>query len=319
MKLKVICLLIIFIFSLTGCLKKEIKEIKPDLIFGERGKKEGQFLNIDGIAVDSKENIYVTDIKKIQVFDKDGNFLYSIGEKYIKNEATGVGIDKKDRVIITDEDNYMCRIFTSEGELIKSFGKRGMEDGSFLEPQGICIDDEDRIYVSDNEGDSVQVFSPEGEFLLKFGKTGKGKGEFDEPESLALYNNKIYVADEVNGRIEYFDLQGKYLGEIGRKTASIPVFLPDDEKGSSPEYSSYFTRDVEGIVFDNEGHLYTANEDEGVIDIFNEKGDFLGEFTSAEKGGLKKIQGLAVNKDKTKLYVCDQGNSRIQVFDMTMK
>jgi len=33
---------------------------------------------------------------------------------------------------------------------------------------------------------------------------------------------------------------------------------------------------------------------------------------------LKKIQGLSTNQEKTNLYVCDQGNMRIQVFDLSI-
>ncbi|MEQ8186762.1 MAG: NHL repeat-containing protein [Candidatus Eremiobacterota bacterium] len=313
-----ISLLLILICLLSGCTVEKIKEVKPLLVFGERGKKDGQFMNFDGIAVDSKGNIYVADIKKVQVFDEKGKFIRSIGlkEGYFKNEVVGVAINSKDFLICADQNNYRYNIFDSQGQFISSFGSRGTEEGKFLKPQGVCVDDKDNIYTADNEADRVQVFSPEGKFLFKFGKTGSGKGEFDEPESITIYKNRIYVADEGNGRIEYFDMTGTYLGETGR-TSVKAISLPDGYgKEYEKDYKSYFARDVEGIVFDKEGFLYGANEDEGVIDLFTEKGDLAGIFTSNEQGGLKKIQGLAVNKEGTKLYVCDLGNVRIQIFDI---
>lgn len=319
--MRIISLLLILFYLLSGCAVEKIKGVKPLLIFGERGKKDGQFMNFDGIAVDSKGNIYVADIKRVQVFDENGKFIRSTGkggskEGEFKNEVVGVAINSKDFLICADQDNYRYNIFDSVGQFVSSFGSRGTEDGKFLKPQGVCVDDKDNIYTVDNEADMVQVFSPEGKFLFKFGHTGNGKGEFDEPESIAIYNNKIYVADEMNGRIEYFDMTGKYLGEIGR-TSVKAISLPDGyKKEYETDYKSYFARDVEGIVFDKEGFLYAANEDEGVIDLFTEKGDLAGIFTSNEQGGLKKIQGLAVNKEGTKLYVCDLGNVRIQIFDI---
>ena len=316
--MKRIGLLLILMCLLSGCGAEKIKEIKPLTVFGERGKKDGQFMNFDGIAVDSKGNIYVADIKKVQVFDENGKFIYSVGlkEGCFKNEVVGLAINSKDFLICADQNNYRYSIFDAGGQFISSFGSRGTGDGEFLKPQGVCVDEKDNIYTVDNEADTVQVFSPEGKFLFKFGKTGSGKGDFDEPESITIYNNKIYVADEGNGRIEYFDMTGKYLGEIGR-TSGNPISLPDGyRKEYNKNYKNYFARDVEGIVFDKEGYLYGANEDEGVIDLFTEKGDLAGIFTSTEQGGLKKIQGLAVNKEGTKLYVCDLGNARIQIFDI---
>lgn len=317
--MRTISLLIILIYLLSGCGVEKVKGIKPLLTFGERGKKDGQFMNFDGIAIDSKGNIYVADIKRVQVFDENGKFIRSIaGSKEVrfKNEVVGVAINSKDFLICADQDNYRFQIFNSDGLFVSSFGSRGTEDGKFLKPQGVCVDDKDNIYAVDNEADRVQVFSSEGKFLFKFGRTGSGKGDYDEPESIAIYNNKIYVADEGNGRIEYFDMTGKYLGEIGR-TSVKGISLPDGyRKEYEKDYKSYFARDVEGIVFDKEGFLYGANEDEGVIDLFTEKGDLAGIFTSNEQGGLKKIQGLAVNKEGTKLYIGDLGNGRIQIVDI---
>ncbi len=316
--MRTIGVLLILMYLLSGCGSEKIKEIKPLAVFGERGTKEGQFINFDGIAVGSKGNIYVSDIRKVQVFDEHGKFIHSIGlmEGCFKNEVVGLAINSKDFLICADQDNYRYNIFNSDGQLKSSFGFRGTGDGEFLKPQGVCVDDKDNIYTVDNEADRVQVFSRDGKFLFKFGKTGSGKGDFDEPESITIYNNKIYVADEGNGRIEYFDMTGIYVGEIGRTSAS-PISLPDGyRKEYDKNYKSYFARDVEGIVFDKEGFLYGANEDEGVIDLFTEKGDLAGIFTSSEQGGLKKIQGLAVNKEGTKLYVCDLGNGRIQIFDI---
>jgi DNA-binding beta-propeller fold protein YncE len=105
---------------------------------------------------------------------------------------------------------------------------------------------------------------------------------------------------------------------LGRKVGQPPTSSRPDEHADDfgGYYASYFNKDVEGTVFDNDGILYAGNEDEGTVVLFAEKGERLGAFTSEEKGGLKKIQGLAVNREKTRLYVCDEGNMRVQVFEV---
>ncbi len=53
-----------------------------------------------------------------------------------------------------------------------------------------------------------------------------GPGQFNLPHGIAIdENGVVYVADRENGRIERFDLQGKYLGEwpnLG-KTFSLTI------------------------------------------------------------------------------------------------
>jgi DNA-binding beta-propeller fold protein YncE len=259
----------------------------------------------------------------VQAFDPRGKPLRSIGrpgsaDGEIKNEVAGIAINSLGQIILADPGGYRLQIFTLQGKFVRAFGARGTENGRFIRPQGVCVDGENRIYTVDNGADNVQVFSPDGAFLFRFGKTGNGKGEFNEPECIAVHKDRIYVADEGNGRIQYFDLKGNYQGELGRKVIPFPSGArPDGYQEAPKDYlSSYFRGDVEGIAFDNEGTLYASDEDEGTVELLAESGTRLGSFTSSEKGGMKKVQGLAMNSQRTKLYVCDEGNMRIQVFDI---
>jgi DNA-binding beta-propeller fold protein YncE len=315
-------LLALLLTFLSGCDRRAVQVVNPELVFGERGHKPGQLLNIDGIAVyDGK--IYVADVHRVQVYDEKGKYLRAIGRPgtgpgEIMEDVPGIAIDAQQRLILAGPGNYRVQVLSLNGDFIASFGGRGTDEGRFLRPQGVAVDGSGRIYVTDNGADRVQVFSPDGRFLFGFGKTGGGRGELREPDAITIHKDKVYVADEGNGRIQFFDLQGHPLGEIGRISGELaPQVLQDDDFAPSKrELRSYFRSDVEGIVFDHEGILYAANEDDGTIERFRETGERLGSFTSAAKGGLKKIQGIAVNPQGTKLYVCDQGNMRIQVFDL---
>lgn len=74
---------------------------------GEEGSEHGQFVSPFGIAIDSKNNIYISDSgpignwtnNRIQVFDYNGNFLYQYGTK-----GTGPGqFDVTGSLVITQE------------------------------------------------------------------------------------------------------------------------------------------------------------------------------------------------------------------------
>jgi len=323
---RILVIAIVFVLVLiSGCDRgKAPFTVNPEIVFGERGHKADQLLNIDGIAVHGGK-IYVGDVHRIQVYDDKGKYVRFLGRPgsrpgEIMEDVPGLVIDDRKRLIAVDPGNYRVQIMSLNGDFLTALGRRGTDAGSFLRPQGVAVDRDGRIYVTDNGANRVQVFSPEGAYLFAFGKTGGGRGELREPDAITIHHDKVYVADEGNGRIQVFDLQGHPLGEIGRITGSLaPQVLQDDDYTASQRelMQSYFRADVEGLAFDRDNILYAANEDEGTIELFRETGERLGAFTSAAKGGMKKIQGLAVNSQGTKLYVCDQGNMRIQVFDLT--
>jgi len=321
----IILALVLVLSFLTGCDRgKAPFTVNPEIVFGERGRKADQLLNIDGIAVHGGR-IYVGDVHRIQVYDDKGKHIRSLGRPgsrpgEIMEDVPGLAIDSRQRLIVVDPGNYRVQVLSLNGDFLMAWGGRGTDAGRFLRPQGVAVDGSGRIYVTDNSVNHIQVFSREGAYLFAFGKTGGGRGEFREPDAITIHHNKVYVADEGNGRIQFFDLQGHPLGEIGRITGALaPQVLQDDDYASSQRkmIRSYFRSDVEGIAFDRDNILYAANEDEGTIEVFRETGERIGAFTSAARGGMKKIQGLAVNSQGTKLYVCDLGNMRIQVFDLT--
>lgn len=320
------CALVLLVVAafLSGCDRVAAPfAVQPELVFGERGRKAHQFLDIDAIAVHDGR-IYVGDVHRVQVFDEKGKYLCSLGKPgsrpgEIMEDVPGLAVDARQRLIVVDPANYRVQVMSLQGEFLTAWGGRGTEAGRFLRPQGVAVDRAGFVYVTDNTNNRIQVFSPEGAYKFAFGKTGDDRGELREPDAITIHHDKVYVADEGNGRIQVFDLQGHPLGEIGRKSGGLaPQVLQDDDFASSHQkiISSYFRSDVEGLAFDRDNILYAANEDEGTIEIFREMGERLGSFTSAAPGGLKKIQGLAVNPQGTKLYVCDQGNMRIQVFDL---
>src|SRR5204862_545685 len=55
------------------------------------------------------------------------------------------------------------------------------------------------------------------EFLLGFGHAGNGPGEFNRPEGLCVdAQDRVYVADSCNHRIQIFSSDGKLLRSYGK-------------------------------------------------------------------------------------------------------
>lgn len=54
-----------------------------------------------------------------------------------------------------------------------------------------------------------------GELLREFGSRGQGPGQFSYPTDLDIHDDRVYVTDRGNHRIQVFDLEGEYLYEWG--------------------------------------------------------------------------------------------------------
>jgi hypothetical protein len=77
------------------------------------------------------------------------------------------------------------------------------------------------IYVVDAKDHVIKVFSKSGAFVMSIGRKGQAPGEFESPQDLDIFDEKIYVSESFNSRIQILDMNGKYLG--GFKV----LFAPD--------------------------------------------------------------------------------------------
>jgi len=108
--------------------------------WGKRGKAEGEFASVRGIAVDADGNVYVADggNRRIQVFDNDGNFktaFNNIGNAqaicmtnrpdqvlYVSNSNPSDDIDQDGEIYKMGLDGTILGKFGRAGKLLKEFG-----------------------------------------------------------------------------------------------------------------------------------------------------------------------------------------------------
>ena len=80
--------------------------------FGERGDAQGQFVWPAGIAVDSQQNVFVTDewVHRVSVFTPEGDFLRMFGTAGNGdcqfNRPSGIAIDGNDDIYVVDTLNH---------------------------------------------------------------------------------------------------------------------------------------------------------------------------------------------------------------------
>ncbi|MFZ4550091.1 MAG: hypothetical protein ACOYN4_21765, partial [Bacteroidales bacterium] len=85
------------------------------------------------------------------------------------------------------------KIFSYEGEFIRSVGSYGQGIGQFSRPKGIAVDRDSNLYVVDAGFENTQIFSSEGKLLMFFGGNYKGPGDMWLPAKVTLdYDNLKY-------------------------------------------------------------------------------------------------------------------------------
>ena len=254
---------------------------------GEKGEKEGQFIWPAGVALDSKQNVYVTDewLHRVSVFDPEGNFLRMFGTSGGGdgefNRPSGIAIDDNDNIYVVDTLNHRIQKFTQEGELIKVWGKRGTDIGEFNAPWGITTDAQGCVYVADHKNHRIQKFTEDGEFIFQFGSYGSAPDQFDHPSGVAVDSDgDIYVCDWANDRVQAFDSDGNFVTsfvgdaqELSKWQKEYVSSNPDVYKARrrvyslEPEWRFALPMDV---VFDNEkSRLLVADSQRWWIQIYN--------------------------------------------------
>lgn len=175
------------------------------------------------VAIGSDGRIYVLDDERIQVFDSNKNYLFSIQPSPLQPgylaSSSSIAV-YGNRIYVMDSGYYgnNIKVFDTSGNYIKTFGSAGSGDGQFdLDwKNNIAVDSNGRIWVVDGGNSRVQVFDSEGNFLFKFGSNGTGNGQFDftyVAGNVAFdSNNNAYITDSGSGmgRIQVFNSSGVY-------------------------------------------------------------------------------------------------------------
>ena len=173
-----------------------------------------------GVACDSQDRVYIvrrTHLPAILVFDSEGNFLRSFGENLFA-VPHGIWMSPDDILYCTDIGNHTVTKLSLEGKVLMTLGtkgKTGKPGEPFNRPTRAVESPSGDIFVSDGYGQQrVHKFSKEGKLLLSWGSKGIGPGQFALPHSIWVdREERVYVADRMNGRIEIFNPKGEFLDQ----------------------------------------------------------------------------------------------------------
>src|SRR5713226_6958555 len=187
--------------------------------------------------------------------------------------------------------------FDPSGKLLRSFGA-----GLFVFPHGIGVDREGNVWVTDGQGKDgkghqVFKFSADGKILMTLGKagvTGDGPDTFNQPSDVIVApNGDVFVADghggNSNARIMKFSKDGKFIKSWGKKGIAPGEF-------DTPH----------GLAFDSKGRLFVADRNNNRIQIFDQEGNFIEQWTQ-----FSRPSGIFIDA-KDNIYVADSESNSVR-------
>jgi len=164
----------------------------------------GGFFHPQALALDEKDNIYVSDTgnHRVRVFNPAGKVINKFGNQGARlgefNSPAGLILDNAGNLLVVDEKNYRVQIFNGKGVFKNKFGKRGTGRGEFAAPAGVVVDSKRNIFVTDRDM-RIQIFDPEGYYLTEFGTPAGNYKTAPKYYGVAMdAENSLYVTDIAN-------------------------------------------------------------------------------------------------------------------------
>ena len=194
------------------------------------------------MATDSQDRVYLAvrttqaiddNTGVVLVLDRDGRYVRSIGGDRLRTPHH-IWVSPDDEVYVTDCFDHAVRVYTTTGEQVQVIGtpgQPGMPGGPFNQPTcAVRSAHSGDVFVSDGyRQNRVHRFSGDGELRLSWGSGDRnqydwevfevgepstGPGEYNTPHSVTVgADNRVYVMDRSNHRIQTLDENGKYLSE----------------------------------------------------------------------------------------------------------
>ena len=180
---------------------------------------KGEFGEPFGIAASGTE-IYLSDGQHGKIWRIKGDTIMELVSGL--DTPSGIAIDKAGSVIVADPGSHTIKSVGKKGDVTVIAGvngRQGFADGDaasslFNAPVGVAVAADGKIYVADTYNDRIRVIE-NGKVTTIAGSQkgfsdGLGEGtKFDTPSGLAIWQDKLLVADTGNRRIRVVEADGR--------------------------------------------------------------------------------------------------------------
>jgi len=219
----------------------------------EWGSTAGVDIDPDGVhlwAIDrcGGNSCEDSDLDPILKIDPTGRVVTSFGGGMLLFPH-GLHVDREGNVWVTDARGaegrgHVAIKFSPAGEVLLTLGQPGVAgDGSdhLLEtPNDVVTDLAGNIYVGDgHSGQSsddpstvarIVKFDRHGNYITHWGGWGMGPGQMRTPHAVDIDSqNRLIVGDRGNNRLQIFELDGTYIGELKQFSRPSGIYIDDND------------------------------------------------------------------------------------------
>ena len=214
-------------------------------------------------------------------------------------------------IAVSDHTSRCVLVFQGDLDRFKQLVERGDQ---FSSVRGIAFDSKGHLLVVEKENHHLSIINLQSGELRHIGSRGNGDGQFEMPSCVAVDSNGcIFVTDSINQRVQYFDPNYVYLGQVGHWGGQA-----NDE-----------FHDPYGIAIDGRDRLFVTSRKSNKVHVFEKDVQptqqnplgYAAVQVFGDKGGTEqKLQapvGIAVDPLYGYVYVTEEGGetrSRVLVF-----
>lgn len=150
---------------------------------------------------------------EINLLEPTGKFIKTINKEKIYSNAIGLA---QDGTILAATSKTVTRL-SADGIVI------GQLPYAFMNSTSFATDDLGYIYVLDSVASKIIVFTPDYQYSASFSSKGSAPGQLYNPQNLVFdkVNRQLWVADDLNNRVDIFDLNGNFVKSFGTAAAQM--------------------------------------------------------------------------------------------------
>lgn len=262
----------------------------------ENGPESPQ-LTVFGVNSGDHQLIFNPNMLSLKIFGSEGS-----GDGQFKR-PTGIACLPDGRVAVADSGNnriVLLRYRRGSLEWQQNLGSEGNGPGEFRNPTWLAYDSQGRLYVSDTGNNRVQVFADTGAWLFAFGSNPRANNSLIEPQAIAVVDpmephstrpmGAIFVVDQYHGRIQRFDLSGRFRGQASGNDLD--------------KYLVYFA----GIALDYNNNLWVADQGNHQIHKFDPDLQYVDSWgrKGNEDHGFESPRGMAIYRHYGQVFVAER-------------
>ena len=179
------------------------------------------------IWISEDDIIYMTDVllHTVMSFTLDGKLLSTVGTPEKPgdlgkpfNSPTWVVLGLNDDMYVTDGyGHHYAHRFSTEGELLSTWGGYGSAPGLFDTPHCVRVDKDGRVLIVDRGNSRVQIFDTDGRYLESWDHLLAANDLYIDQDDI------VYLA-EAPGRVSILNLDGEVLSQWGGKGEAPGLF-----------------------------------------------------------------------------------------------